>query len=981
MRSLLALIVSFFSVLVWAEQAPRGGADAPLPSLKTATALKPYHREDFLLAFDTLVAAGDLASALLVAQQAVKSEPMDLGWREKLARVAEWQGKLELAWQQREFLYRHGRRDGETIAALLRLGVIYGEPEPMLSLWLEYASHRPLTAMQWQEIRRLFEKTARPKEGARFFEQQYRRSGNIEFLEWAAQLANDAGMDAEALRLYLERVEREPFSLAAALSAASFLVRQERLREAYRLLVKLSPRVPPDEQGYWKTLGDVAWELVENDTAERAYHRYLAGEKSEQSVLSRLIYLVQQRNPREAAELALSSYRRQGGTDQIMLALDLLANGRHEARLAEALAMIRPEDLRQLEKDPRFLLRRGDFLWRRGQAEQAVRDFEQAVALAPENADIFSSYLWFLIGRHDATRLAAMLSRWQERAKNEAVLWLPFAAAYHVLARYREAAPWYQREIERRPHDLILLLNYADLIDRLQMPGMALRIRRHAWKQVLDDPSLAIDRALLGDEAEELLAQARLFLLDRPGDRAFSLAYRIVARLRALDEATVAGEQSKDFEQIRELILAWSISSGQYSNAKSWMWRQYLKHEAVQAKKPPVWGQSQVALHLSDFEALRRLLDAHAEAMPIHDRYDAAYALHDWRQAQGIAFKGLTDNPVDEGLHDRYRLHAPLHSDYIDIAWRGERLSEYRSSGSETVLHFETGLRLSVEIALSGVSQTSRDAQIDHLVPTTERRVGLRLYWRGTDGDTRFELWERKELDRAVGLRLRHDMRWRRRLGLGAFFEEHAESFESIPLRVAGEQSSIGFNASYDLTKRDTLSIAWRYSRYATQYGDPLGSGLHHEMAYTHKFRTEYPDGWLRFYLADAHYRHRAGGISQASLNALSPEIRAAIASGTLEVSRYFLPESNRTIGVCLGIGENLGGQSLRRIYSRAWRFFFDSCATSNDVAGSGYSVEVGGAGSLTGEDHVSLMLGQSTGSIGNEGINRFLQFHYRHYF
>ena len=958
-----------------AEKLPPAAETQPAPAMRPpegegSGAMRPYDAEDFRLAFDAFVGVGDLVNALRVAQHAVKNDPGNLDWRRKLARVAEWTGRPETAWEQRDHLYRHGQRDQETVEALLRLGVLFGSPEMLLGLWLGEAQRRSLTPAQWNELHRLYETVGRPADGARYFEQQFRRRGEVQFLTWAAEHAEHAGRDEDALRLYLERATLEPFSTAAVLSASTFLIRRDRLGEAHRVLEQYSHRVPDSERDYWEKLGAVAWELLDSESAERAYRRYLEQNPVDDSGLwSRLIYLVQQKSPREAAALAMSLYQRQGGVDQVMLALNLLAGASDQAEQVRVFAALRPQDLPALETDPRFLLIRAGFHQRQRLHEPAWRDLQQALVLSPDDADVAIAALWFMIDRRETGTLTSFLSRWQAHAEETPAFWLPFAAAYHGLDRYQEALPWYRKEIARQPQDTLLLLNYADLIDRLQMPGMSLRIRRHAWHQLRErNPGDLAQLAKTGNA--ELLALARLMLLDRPGDGAMRLAQQVVNQLRQLPEDSLPDDQAKD------LVLAWAIGSEQFPNARSWMWQNHVR----QQKAPPVWGESQTALQLNDTETMQRLIDTRFAAMPIYNRYDVSYTLEHWQQALDIAFHGMEDSPVDNDLHDRYRIHAPLHSDYVQFGWRGDRLGDYDARQIDSEVHLKVSQRLALTLSMSGISQSSKENQLDSLMPGRDRLLGVEAHWQGTRGNTRVALFQRAELERFVGWRISQDWRWSTRVGLDGALDYRADATESLPLRVGGSQSGLRLGINYTLSKREAMRIGLRQTRFATQFGDDLGTGRFVDLDFTHRLRTEYPDWRLRAYASFARYSY-GSGIGARALNAVGPEIRDAVAAGTLDPVRYFLPEDSRTVGLCFGMGENLAGQNIRSVYSRAWRHYYELCSTRNDVAGSGYSVDFGLVGSLTGEDHVLLGFGQSVGGAGNQGVNRQLQFRYRHYF
>ncbi len=975
-RQLLTGLMCFLAAWAWAAKPETAHRQKNPPPVAQSQAKKPreytlysYNREEYQLAFDALVAANELADALVVAQEGIKHEPENPDWHLRLAKVAEWNGHPELAWRHRLWLHQHGYSDRETREALLRLGWAFGSPEMLLDLWLQEARNRPLTHSQWKEVRQLFEASFRAKEGARYFVQRFRQTGEIQFLDWAAELTERAGQDEEALRLYLERAEREPFSLASLISAATLLIRRDQLREAHQLLSRFTERIPENEREYWRLLANVAWEIQDFDSSERAYRRFLAQAPERTDVWSRLISLLQMKNSFEAAQLALSVYRRQGNRDFLIWALELSKN-LSLAEQAAIFAALTPEDLALFEGDARFLLLRASYQQRAGQFSAAWRDIEQALAIAPESADVVAAAIWFFLDRRKLDRLPELLARWQERAQNNSALWLPFAAALHALDRYREAVPWYQKEIERQPSDLLLQLNYADLLERLQQPGEALRIRQQAWRKLQEDTH---KKAMVHEgkvDTADLLALARLTLLDRPGDQALQLIQKVANRLRDL------GDRNQGDEQAKDLILAWAIGSAQYLNARSWLWLNYLR----QNKAAPTWGEAQTALQVNDLKTLQQLIETRKEAMPIYNRYDSAYALDQRQHALDIAFHGMEKNPNDEPLHDRYRLHAPHASNYLQFAWHHERLGDYRAANFDHEMHLNLTPRLAVNLTWSGLGQSSGEPALDAFAPDRDKFMGIEAQWRGTRGTTRLSLFRREELDRFIGWRLAQTWRWDRRLNLEGILEQNGEATDNVPLRIGSKQNGLRLNANYILAKREAISLGTRWSEYTTQLGDPLGSGIFFDLGVTYRLRTEYPDWRLRATYSIARYQYERQ-LGALSINTLAPEVRTAITLGSVDAVRYFLPESSRTVGLCLGMGENLAGQDLRTVYSRSWRPYYELCGTHNDITGLGFRIDLGLVGSVSGEDHLVLEVGQSAGSVGNLGTNRHLQLRYRHYF
>jgi hypothetical protein len=96
----------------------------------------------------------------------------------------------------------------------------------------------------------------------------------------------------------------------------------------------------------------------------------------------------------------------------------------------------------------------------------------------------------------------------------------------------------------------------------------------------------------------------------------------------------------------------------------------------------------------------------------------------------------------------------------------------------------------------------------------------------------------------------------------------------------------------------------------------------------------------------------------------------------------FLIPEGSTNWGACVSMGENLAGQNMQTVYSRAWRPFVDFCLSHNTAGTEGYTGILGMAGSLTGEDHLSVTLQKnSEGFVSGSSMTRSLAIRYRHYF
>ena len=215
---------------------------------------------------------------------------------------------------------------------------------------------------------------------------------------------------------------------------------------------------------------------------------------------------------------------------------------------------------------------------------------------------------------------------------------------------------------------------------------------------------------------------------------------------------------------------------------------------------------------------------------------------------------------------------------------------------------------------------------------------------------------------------------------LEARLDHRVESTLSAPLRVAGLESAVGISLNYTLGKREYLRLSPRISNYFTQQGDYLGSGRSLDFEVGYRIRTEYPDWRVRAF-ATYQQTTRNQSLGEAARLRLPTRLQTALADSGLSVSDYFIPQGSTTVGTCLGMGENLGGQNLQTVYSRAWRPYFDACLTHNALSGLSYNGLLGLAGSVTGEDHLSVQLQNSNNAQTSGSATQSLAIRYRHYY
>ena len=937
--------------------APGGGAEL----------LRPFDPADFALAYNVLLGAGDLERAFLVAQRAVQASPGDRQWRHKLAQVSDWAKRPDVAAQQWLALFGLGDRATNTLQAVIRLAPLADQPLLALQAWAELAKQQPLTDVQWLDVFGLYEMAAEPSKGSHFFEAQFAANKNPDLLAFAARLAENAGDDDRAQRLYSQRASMLPFSMDVVLKAVVFLIRRDKMQEALVLLQAHQHQVPAQAIDYWRLLGQVAWEARDYGAAKAAYAHYANQPQATLADWSRLIFLMRQEHPAQTADLALQAYKRFGSVEQLLLSLGIYAELGDMAAQARVYAELGGPATNVLAKEIRFLMMRAQFYQRQKKLDLAWVDYRQALKQSPQNAEVVLANLWFLIDGQRVELLPALMREYADQAVTDPVFWQSYAAASQVLERHREAVFWYAKAAARNANDPLMLLNYADALERTDQLVMADRMRRHAWLQLKQKYPLA-QTLHVAAQNSELLALARLRLMDQPGDAGMALVRQWVSQMRGLPDAPAT-------EQTAVLVLGWAIVKEQFNNARAWMWLRYAR-QSQQA--PPLWGDSQTALQLQETQTMGRLLTRHGEALPIYNRYDTAYALGHVQQAVDIAFKGMSPQD-DEPLYDRYRQHVPGQANYVQLAWGDTHQGGLNSHG----LRFETRLVINpkLHLTLSGTrqQQAGADPVLQALTPATDRLASVQARWLGQRGETTVTIARRDELDGLMSFRLQQSVQLGGRLSLDAGVDLRGESTVSLPMQVAGYENTLYGGVNYTLGKREYVRIAPRYSRYYTQFGDELGNGKLLDMEFGYRIRTEYPDWRLRAFLTRQLFS-RTGALSDTAVARLPAGVQEAINNSIIDPLTYFVPESSTSLGACWSMGENLAGQNLQTTYSRAWRPFFDLCLNHNTLSGNGRTGTLGLAGSVTGEDHLLLQLQNNDGRQPGSAPTNSLAVRYRRY-
>jgi hypothetical protein len=915
-----------------------GDANAGSLSEDGKEEIRPYDAKSYQLAYEVFIANSKLDDAFRVAQAAVRQVPEERIWHKRLAQLSEWLGKPELALREWQWLLRHGE-GRPAILAVLRLAPGLNEYEALLDAWKRLELLQPLNDEQRETLLGLFEQTARQREGIRYFEDRYARDHRPGQLEAAARLAERNGDDEHALVLYGKLLRAHGAKPGWVLRIATLYLRQSEYRKAYDLMERYRDRAGEKDVEYWRLLADLAWQLQLDDEARQLYRRLQDSGKLARDDYTRLIFLLDDAKQEEKAGLAELAYRRNADRDMLMLALEIHTLRQDLPARQRMFELVAARGDVDLSATPRFYVLRAQYRQARGDLAAARADLRHAVGISPDDPDTVNTILWFLIDGHDEVALREMVGQLAAHgALDEPVYWGALAAAYQVIGQPRRALAFYTRQLRQHRQDFLWLVNYADALEQAGQVGWAKQVRQQAWQ--LMEKKLS-GKPLLLPFSQDMLAAARLALLNHPGDPALALVRSLLRQDRL-----VAPEAVND-RATSELVLAWALSTEQSANAKAWLWQRYGRQV-----RPPQWAEAAVALAEGGSSRLEVLDEAGADGLSRSVQHDALQSQGRPDLARAVAFAELQDDPENLSAHTRLVEDLLATASFVDVGIQDARFGSLHRRGRYLAIDMPLGRDTRIALELDRARQADDVPPAYAAVPADDDISGASLRRRSSLGDTRLAVRRRNGFAQTTGIELTHAMESRSGIGLMLSVESHAVATESVLLREFGMRDRVGATLSYAIGKRDQLQLTTAWGRYATQLGEGLGNGRNLNWELAHRFLLDHPD--VKVSVIGMHTRFSAVGGAPISL-----------------------PLDTDLFGACAALGE-----SGRQAYVRAWHPYLNYCATRNDISGSGYNASLGLAGPLAGADQLSVVYGREQGGVDLAyGQSHEFTLNYRYYF
>ncbi|WP_246794488.1 tetratricopeptide repeat protein [Burkholderia perseverans] len=947
-----------------AAPAPAQASAADAPKQKAGAA-------DFELAYRVFLAAGDVASAEHVAQQALARDPGSDTWHERLAQVAEWNHHPDLALANYLALAQ-SRGDARAWQQVARLAPGLNDQRALLALTLHQADANPGDIKRVDAAVTAYESNADPDGALRFLQARFHGPIGRQVRERYATEAERKGDDDLALATWRDLERDYGPNAGYALKIATMLYTRTQFDAALAAMNEARRGATPADEDFWRFYALLGSTTQQQHDTGAGYRELLASGKASRDDLESMIGFYDA-SPLDAARLAEYGYRQSGNVRMLTQAIYYYERAHARGRIAPLLASLTPAQTAAAEQSAPFLLARAQFERDAGRQEDVARDVQRALVLAPDSTEAQVTWLWYLNDRGTEAQLRDTMRRDAARAETDAPLWPPMIAAALRLGDGRQALHYLRKQADANRRDPLWRLTFADALELDGRADDAWQLRKSVWVELARrrrDPNAAplpeAEREDLagryvslttqfgtGDQSRAVLIQ--LLRADAAGDDAQQgAAYQSqlgdFAMLPPVRQEAIRREQRVVSAIAREAAVSWAQAQQEPDLEHAWLTRLFIDRNSR-----PVYAEAQLAIDEGDLDTLNRLLDTLPDLIPRQNRVDAQVLTGRLTDAQSSAYQALIATPHDDVMQQQLRDAAMKNAQSVDVSTR------YSNQGS---LHYNeqsasVGTRItpsqSVRLGYRQREQSGDAATLPHL-PTQDRVLEAMYRHQGQYDEETVTVGRREALRDITTARVEGKARVNSKLTLTYAAGYNQTATETTQLTVGGVKDLASVGLSYQFDPHWFGSGRYEYSRFLGQDRTYLGDGHLIEVSAGYKIKADYPDYTIRAVFTHGQYSN-GNGTPGARLAALLPP-------GTPVAAASFMPQTFTQGALLFSFGDDLPDT-----YTKGWRPMFSAGPVRDSRSGWTGQVEMGLAGSVFGGDQ-ALLYGLYQGASSNSSTS-----------
>ena len=911
-------------------------------SLHGAAAPVPYDQRYYDTGYQVFVEAGNLPRARQVVENALYWRPGDPVWIERLARVAGWQGDLEIslaAWRRRA----ETDNDEEAWRQVLILAPLTYHDELTLRARRRLLARHPADADLVARVAEEYERLGRPAEGLAFLESWRRRYPSPALFRALQRLAENNGEDLRAAGYYRAAMDRYGVQPDAAMRAADLTWLGGDRAAAYARLSEDAEHLDY-HPGVTRRLAVMASEQGDARAALVHYRRLDQHGDAGVADYQRYLQLARYGDPDRQAHILDQLWRATGDPGLALSRLALLREQGDGAAVSDFFADLDQQQRRLFMARPDFLRAYADYRLSRGDRAGAEDLLRRALALAPADRDTRLAWLWFLVATGNDRELDAVLADQEPGYRQQPFYWEALAAANLALDR-PEAALRYQRVLlARDPGDWRRRWAYAQTLLAAGRDDQAWPVMRALWRNPPAESEIA-------PAARSLYREMRSALASRfeGGDGQLRFQQRAWA------------DTSEDQRADRaEWLAQWALSVDAPELARRW----YRLQRQWRGGTLPAGSALALANLESDYDRVAAVRDHWGGSLTAGERLEADQTLGRTRLAAAELAEQQRWAARQADRHPRQESLLLPASRRLDLGLERRRLGPLTVSDETLGQSLPVGDRWRWDWRARQRHFSSRDRSRLR-VDETARRLDLTAAHQGRAVDTQLTLGLERLFGRdRTGLNLVVDGDPAARWGWRWQYQWRAPADESSELLLAGRRSGPALDLTWRPASQWDNGLSLAHYDYQDLDGDDLGRGWRATAQSTWRpWRSRWSPG-LRL-------RHTRAGFSGQRPLSLDEDLSRPGAEDTPAVPRSY---HETELSLLLGQPD----PHIRPHRLQAWA---ELGVTENSRSGLGLNGRVGVEGPLLGRDAWRLYGERGTNTGGAEEDSHRFGLDYEFYY
>ncbi len=541
------------------------------------------------------LALGDLAGALTWSRKMVDNDPQNKAYRVKLAQLEEWNGNIENAMQQRQWLAEH-RPSMQNDRELIRLAELNWNARVAADAMRRVANREPLNSEGILKLVALYEQDGRPDLAAEALNEMMQSSKSQAMLlrELAAlhRRHSDYANSLLAWEQFAERFGRSGEESINRMELHWRLDQTERALAVAKGVDKYFLGSATAQQ--LNLLSELGWRYRRPELVFAAaphLDRLKMDDDKRITLGSRIIQAQMDSGEYKlAVEDAERLWRKTGHQGFLLTAIDVALQENiypHAERYLDA-----NHELLELREVPAYWLTVADHYNRNQDEVAALETYRSTLMMQPDNTDALVGLIWTSLGTDaDAGTLAEILEQHEDSATDNPALWAPFALATMRTDDVQDSLRWFSKIMQRNDHDYNILLAFADALDQTGNAGHAYKVRAYALNKLR--PMVAAQSPIETND----LVRDYVSLLRTYGSASENEAWT----QRVMQDIPGSSEQESAWRQ--EMAASWFLATQRNDYARLIMTK--LHEKRLQA---PAWQQLALALNENNTNSITEIL-------------------------------------------------------------------------------------------------------------------------------------------------------------------------------------------------------------------------------------------------------------------------------------------------------------------------------------------------------------------------------------